>query len=266
MIYLVRMISLQLILFLFIGCGNDSYKSEKVSSNITIDGLGEDWADIPLNYIEDMGMVIGFVNDDSVLYGMFRFSDHLLACKIHLRGAILWIDPQQDEEKRFGIRYRRDFSGPPPDRDNARRDPSEQKEIDLNGSFMVVQGEDKISSGMEFFPGVSAAAGNDKSLYVFEFAVPLNSDADGVLREIAAGTRMVGIGIEISAMSEEERKEMKRRMAERGGGDRSGGGMKGSGMHGGGRSGGGRGGMMGGRENMPDMDSEEIWMTVQLSR
>lgn len=241
------------------GCGSDSIKSEKLQTVLSVDGVGEDWANIPLTYIEDMGMVIGFANNDSTLYGMFRFSDHLLARKIHLRGAILWIDPQQDEEKRFGIRYRWEFSGLPPYRDNAGRDPSEQKEIDLNGSFMVVQGEDKISSGLEFFPGVSAAAGNDKSLYVFEFAVPLNSDADGVLREIAAGTRMVGIGIEISAMSEEERKEMKQRMAERGGGDRSGGGMKGGGS----RSGSGRG--MGG-QGMPDMDSEEFWMTVILAK
>ena len=50
-----------------------------------------------------MGMVICFAHNDSVFYVMFRFSDQNLARKVHMRGAILWMDPQTDEEKKWAI-------------------------------------------------------------------------------------------------------------------------------------------------------------------
>ena len=119
--YYIRMIGLQLILFLITGCGVDIFKSEKLESKISVDGVGEDWANIPLTYIEDMEMVIGFANNDTTL----------------------------------------------------------------------------------------------------------NSNLDGVLGEISSDTKVLGLGIEIGAMTEEEREEMKQRMAERGGKARSSGGMQG---------------------------------------
>jgi len=254
-----------LILFfaiLLVGCGSDGFKSEKLQSKIIVDGRSEDWTNLPLTYIEDMEMVIGFAHNDTSLFVMFRFSDQKLARKIHMRGAILWLDPTFDEDKEWGVRYRREFIGPRPNL--SPMNSSDLPPVILDGNFAVVRGEDKLSTGLEFYPGVRGAAGNEKNLYVFEFSFPMDSNSDDVLRAFTANSPEISIGVEIESISKEEREMMKQKMTEGSQGGRSGGGRSGGGMKGGGR--GGQSSMMGGRGNIPDMDREEIWMTINLSK
>jgi hypothetical protein len=255
----INIIFCAMTIFLITSCGVDGFSSTLLDSQIIVDGKGEDWKDIPLTYLEDLEMVIGFAHNDSALYAKFRFSDQILARKIHMRGVILWMDPQNDEEKRWGIRYRGEFSRPPANSDlRGRQEPAPEIH---NGQFMVVQGEDKISTGLDYFPGVQAAASRDKNLYVFEFALPLNTTSDDVLRQLTSESKKIGFGVEIGSISAEEREMMKQSMAE-GGGRRPGGRRTRPGMSGGGRP----GGMMGGPGNRVDIDSEEFWLTCHIEK
>jgi len=75
-------IFLSMILFATMGCG-EKIDSTWKSQNILIDGNGDDWADIPLQYQEDMNVVYGLVNNDDVIVFMIRFNDQQLdICKI----------------------------------------------------------------------------------------------------------------------------------------------------------------------------------------
>lgn len=232
-------------------CGGDQYDSHRLQQQITVDGNSLDWNNIPLEFLEDQPMVIGFANDDSVLYATFRFTDAALARKIHFRGVIVWLNSDNSETKSFGLRYHRFFAGSPPEHRTGGE--IESQPITLDGKFMVVQGDMKLSTDMEYFPGVGAAAGQDKNLYVFEFAVPfkyLAADHQPFSRD------KIGLGIEIGALTGDERSAMRKEMGERGN-DQSPRGM---------RSGGGRPGMWEGRGSRLDRESEEIWMTVNLAK
>ena len=79
---------------------------------------------------------------------------------------------------------------------------------------------------------------------------------------MAAGHGQLGVGIEISALSAEEREEMKHQMAGTGEDAR-----RGRARQGGGRQAGGRSGNKGaGAVPMSGMEGEELWMTVNLAK
>lgn len=50
---------------------------------------------------EDLNLVYGIVNDDSVINFNVSFRDEFLARKMAMRGFILWLG----KEKKLGIRY-----------------------------------------------------------------------------------------------------------------------------------------------------------------
>ena len=94
-----------LLLLQAIGCGetiNSTWKSQE----ITIDGNGDDWRGLPLQYQEDMNIVYGMVNDDKTIDFMIRFNDEKLARMFSMRGFALWVNEEDEEEKQIGIYYR----------------------------------------------------------------------------------------------------------------------------------------------------------------
>jgi len=243
-------------LAIFMGaCGGETFTSQRKATTIAVDGKSTDWEKLSLNYLEEEKIVTGYAHDDSLLYIMYRFNDRLLARKIQMRGAILWLDPTGDEEKYWGIRYRREFTGqsmrPEPE-------PVEQnKEIVFDGIYTIVRGENKLSSDLAYYPDVKAAAGGEQGVYAFEFAIPLKTQIHEGLPLMEAEQANIAVGIEIGGITPEEQQKMKSNMGH--GGGRPGGGRRGGGM-----SGGGPGGMKGGRGGFPDMDAEEIWYTVKI--
>jgi hypothetical protein len=239
-----------LLIIILSACGGERYDSQRVQQPIIVDGSTLDWNNIPLIFLEDQAMVMGFANSDSVFYAMYRFSDEILARKIHTRGVVLWFDPDDSKNKTFGIRYHRFYAGSPPE--HRMGGETDNQPIIMDGKFMVVQGDMKLSTGMEYFPGLAAAAGQEKSLYAFEFAVPYKYLA----ADHSISGDKIGLGIEIGALTAEERSGMRKDMGDRDDEQPQ------RGMHGGGH----RSGMWGGEGGRPDMNSEEIWITVSLAK
>ena len=267
--------------FLFhYGCGGEEIDSTFKNKPIFVDGKGNEWNDYPLQFNEDFNVVYGIVNNDSALYCMIRFNDQQLARMMSVRGFTLWVNNSGDEEKLMGIHYRdqrprediMEMMRPRPGQQDQQKVP-DQKIIYPRGRFSLARNDTITDFNINDIYGINAAAGLDNGLYCFEFSMALKKSAGIVYSLGVKSGDVIKVGMEIAAVSEEEQERMKKEMEGRResmgngrGGGRPGGGRPsggtGGGMMGGGRSG---GGMRGDRPQMPDMDGDIFWMTVQLA-
>ena len=264
---------LVLSLFVFIlsaGCGetiNSTWKSQE----ITIDGKGDDWEGLPLQYQEEMNVVYGVVNDDKNIDFMIRFNDERLARMFSMRGFALWLNGKEDKE--IGIHYRDDsmrdqFMADMRNRSRENRDIEKRqiKPVKPAGKFHLAKNDTLTSIQLKDVPGFDAAADEYNGIFCFEFSIPLTGESGSPFYLNKSNSQTIMVGLEILGMSDEEQEKLKADMEERR-----------SAMQGGGRGGPGTGGMRGGRRGggmrdggsrpqMPDMDGEEYWISVNLAK
>lgn len=263
---------LSLVLVLTAGCG-EKIESTWKNQELTMDGDGQDWEGFPLQYNEEMKVVYGIANDDKNLNFMIRFNDPDLARMFSIRGFTLWLNNEDNEKRKIGIHYKDEemkdrFMAWSRERKlnrENRTDPS-QLSIEPRGIFTLAKNDSITGISIDEIAGFEAVAAMKDNMYCYEFTVPL-SLREGLLFSLdASGKREIKIGLEISGMSEEEKERIKEEMASKRGSSGSGGsGMRGGGMKGGGGKGMRGNGMRGGGPQMPDMDGEEYWITVNLA-
>ncbi len=254
-----------LIFATLVGCGDQTIRSYKKTSDIIIDGNGKDWSETPLEYNEDMKMVYGVVNDETTLSLMARFSDRQLLRMFQSRGVVLWFNEKNDTDKNIGI-YFVDKNMPQiglkkEGRQRSQANEGLQKPFQLTGSFFVVK-EDTIP--INDIEEIEAAADYIDGLFCFEFRIPMQNDEYNPYALSFPENSEIGAGIEIAAISKELREKMKAQLAEKKsgmrGGGRPGGGMSGSDKPGGRMKGGNRG-----NRTMPDFEKKEIRFTIKLN-
>jgi hypothetical protein len=248
-----------------IGCGK-TMESTWVRSPLVVDGNGGDWSKYPLQYNEDLNLVYGFANDDSLLYCMIRFNDQHLAEMMAIRGFTLWANDPDEEEKLWGIHYqdpslREKFMNRP---HRGRRQGDQQndpfrKTIPPNGRFTVVRHDTESEPDVRDCDGLNAAAGLEGGLYCFEFSLAFQGAASLSYHLNSSPGKSIKVGFEIAGVSEEEQERIKEEMAER----REEMGEERDGMRDGRR--GEIGGRPGGSFYMPDMDGDEFWVTLKLA-
>lgn len=255
-----------LILLIINACGGEKVESQKLKSEITIDGKSNDWVDYQQLYNEDWKTVYAIVNDDTSVSIMLQFREDGLARKINTRGFTIWLNSEGDDEKVFGIHYEdralmesilnniAEGKGRPNQDD---KNSEFKKAVDLSGSFVLIDEEKYIISdnGQN---GIYADAQYDQGNYCFEYKI--TKDANSIIPErfnLSLESELE-VCIEIAAVNEEFKEKMEEKMKS---------GMSG-GMRGGGRRGGGMGRPpRGGRGNMTqDMDAQEIWISVELAK
>lgn len=272
MFHLKRLIWGILSAALILGCSGEKVHSQPKMNKIEIDGHDADWSDYKTKYYEkdDLRIVLGVVNDDSTLDVMIRFRDFRLARLFRHRGMTLWVNGENRKRKTLGIHFVNEAAkymrAPSPGRfgepggasapmENMRR---------FRGTFSLIKDEVSeiiSSSGLE---GVFAATDVQDGTFCYEYEIPIGVNITAPFALKAKPGDAIKLGIEIPPVSEEERQRMKERLKERGGG-----GMRGQIRGGSGR----RGGVMRGRglrggapgRQMPDLDGEQIWITVLLS-
>jgi hypothetical protein len=262
---------LSLAVLLTTGCG-EKIESTWKNQTITIDGDGQEWEGLPLRYQEEMKIVYGIVNDNMTIDFMIRFNDTSLASMFSMRGFTLWLNEEDSENKLIGIHYRDDSMrdkyrgerGHRPRGQVQEEQPSLQS-LKPKGKFTLAQNDSATTLPVEDIISFKAAADAKDGIFCYEFRIPLTSmDGSPYFLNIS-NQKTIKVGLEIVGMSEEEQEKLKSEMEERRSsmpdgnmGDRSGG------MRGGTRGGGKRGG--GNRPQMPDMDGEEYWISVQIAQ
>ncbi len=257
---------LSLVLVLTAGCG-EKIKSTWKNQIVTIDGDGQEWENLPLQYQEDMKIIYGIVNDDVTIDFMIRFNDERLARMFSMRGFTLWLNEEGEEQKQIGIHYRDDsmrhrFMAERRDR-YRERDQDEQISSELpkpKGKFTLAKNDSLTTIPLRDITTFEAAADSKDGIFCYEFSIPLTSAEGSPYYLNISNQKTIKVGLEIVGISEEEKENLIAEMDERR-----------KSMQGGKVSGRGRGGMKGGmrgggnRPQMPDMDGEEYWITVQLA-
>jgi len=263
---------LSLVLMMTAGCG-EKIESTWKNQMLTIDGDSQDWEGLPLQYQEDMKIVYGIVNDDVTVNFVIRFNDERLARMFSMRGFTFWLNGEDSEKKLIGIHYRDDAMRNKVlanERNRSRVQEQEEQpplqSIKPNGKFTLAKNDTLTKILISDLPAFEAAAASKDGIFCYEFSIPLTSMDGSPYYLNLSDQKNIKVGLEIVGMSEEEKEKLKAEMEERqnsmkGGnmGGRSGGGMRG-GMRGGGKHGGGS------RPQMPDMDGEEYWISVQLAK
>ena len=247
-------------LSIFIDCRGQKIQSTWMENKITVDGIIEDWKDIPRIYEEDLKIMLSVSNDHDNLNLMYCFNDPALARMIAMRGVTVWLNDEAKNEKNFGIAFKNDLMDQLKEMNREQfRNRDEQlpggknlRELLKSGCFTVELKDTLSGLLMDELPGVEASVDQIEGLYCFEMRVPIcEIKKSRTMLQIPENNQMK-IGIEIP--------EAKRIMPERN--------REGTGMRGGGRDG-GRGGMRGGGMGSrggarPDMSAKEIWTTVIL--
>ncbi|MCK5343503.1 MAG: hypothetical protein KAR20_08865, partial [Candidatus Heimdallarchaeota archaeon] len=95
-----------ILLLNLVACGSDDIESSRVSNEIIVDGLSNDWSDLKINYNEDLDIAFGVANSDTSLFFMIRFKDERFARMMTMRGFTIWFDDLSEDDPKFGIRYR----------------------------------------------------------------------------------------------------------------------------------------------------------------
>ncbi len=197
---ITTLIAILLSTALFWGCSNQTIESKKVSTQILIDGIGNDWNKGDLTFNEDLDIVFGSSYTDSTLYMMFRFNNRQLARIFATRGLTLWLD----KDKQTGIRYRDENLHFLSEREQ--RDPKRLSETYFpSGNFKLVSKEGIIEESLITLAGFDAAFALDNSLYCFEFAVPLDTQSPF---SITTQKKEITIGVELAKRVKDEHKPM----------------------------------------------------------
>lgn len=272
---IIKIILLLLLLFMISSCGK-KLQSHWTAQVIAVDGLWEDWQDIPLEYNEDFNLMYGLANNDSALFVTLRFSDPRLARSFAGRGLTLWFDGANKKKKTAGIHYEdpamrgQRFIGLRPGK--AQETPVMNRKLIPKGQFTFAYNDSLTGIRLSGLNHWQAAANVSDGVYCYEFRIPLNRDeASGVQNLFIKEDNLIRVCIEQSGIDKEELAAMREKMREKqggagmtGGAGRAGG--RRGGMMGGGRSGRRPGGMMdGGNRLMTGLEGKELWFSVQLA-
>lgn len=253
--------------FIFVGCRDQEIKSTWLNDDISIDGIIEDWKDIPRIYEEDLKIMLSVSNNHDDLILMYCFNDPVFARMIVGRGVTIWFNDENKKEKNFGIAFKNDLLKQPKKKDREQlRNRNQQmpsgkklRELFKSGQFTIELKDTLSGLLLEEVSDIEAGVDQIEGLYGFEIKVALSviKNSKTVLK--IPDDKKIKIGIEIpemkSSMSDHKSDGIGIRGGGRGGGR---GGMRGGGM-------GGRGSAPSGGGKRPDMSAKEIWTTIVLA-
>lgn len=201
-------------------------KSFWAASSLKIDGFKDDWAEVTFAAEKKVKIDYAFKNDAENLYVLYISKNPKYLSSISLTGITLWFNSEGKKKKNYGIKFiQKQISadalisrtekekGPVPE--------DQKKEIRKNPFYLINDAEivnkkgksrSQSSESSEIKPAVFRVM-KQQNLLVFEFAIPLKrmmEQTSGV--EIEPGKR-VKVGFEWGGMTEEMKKEVKRRSA-----------------------------------------------------
>jgi hypothetical protein len=204
----------------------EEVKSYWTASPVRIDGFKDDWAGVALATEKKVKVDYAFKNDAENLYVLYIFKDPKYLSSISMTGLTLWFNPEGKKKKNYGIKFiQKQISadalisltekerGPLPE--------EKKKEIRNFPSYLINDTEivnEKSEPGSE--PSESSKIKpaafrvmKQQNLLVFELAIPLKRMTEQTSAVGIEPGKKVAIGFEWGGMTEEMRKEAKRRSA-----------------------------------------------------
>lgn len=253
-------------LILISGCKEKvNINSSYISSQIAIDGSGEDWNEAEFKYFNDDKVSVGVANNESHVYLLLFTRDLMLIKNIEKRGLNIWVDEKGGANKKTGIKILKnndEFSPPQKQNRPSEITPEERerliKEI-AQKDFTYVLTDSKKNWSITNSQSIKIARGTERGFIFYEFQIPL-SLIDPVMFDLK-NNKKFSLGLELGEIDKEALAQMKKNHPE--GMDRPSGGGRGGG--GGMRGGGGGKKMNGMNPGSNFMKTLELWLTSQLS-
>ena len=267
-----KMILLTIIIILnilILGCNNMKIINEGKKNVTKIDGNLDDWKGINLHYLEEVGAVIGTVNDENHLFVMLRFYNNQLKTKIIKNGITIWLDDSCEEKKNYGLCYTGSINlhnskitqiESPNKRNPFNKVPNRVNyNLPNPGMIKIIKNGTSSTKTEQEIDEFMAGSEKDASNHCYEFKIPLTAKLKL--------ERKSTLCFEIGGLSDAEIKSMKSKMKSSRG--RKGGGKGGMNSAHSGKKGGKRGAGKGrtgkGNKNMDNMKKQEIWIDLILS-
>jgi hypothetical protein len=192
--------------------------SQWTSRPVTIDGRGDEWAEVELFHPQDADISCGVMNDRDHLYLLISTWDAGLIRAIHNEGLVIWLDPSGGRRKERGLRLRGGAA-------NEGASPlSAAQPAEL--SLLDHKTERLIDQATEAAPRSAEARSEDT--WVYEVSIPRGGGPGALVARGPAGDQL-DVGLELMAPAR-----------------RGGHGGRGAGPSGGGHHGGAWGGSYGG--------------------
>jgi hypothetical protein len=201
-------------------------KSYWAASSVKIDGFKNDWAEVALATEKKVKVDYAFKNDAQNLYVLYIFKDPKYLSSIAMTGLTLWFNPEGKKKKNYGIKFiqkqisadalislTEKESGPLPE--------EKKKEIRNFPSYLIdhteiVSKKSKHGSESSESSKIKPAAFRvmkQKNLLVFELAIPLKRMTEQTSAAAIEPGKRVAVGFEWGGMTEEMRKEARKRSA-----------------------------------------------------
>jgi hypothetical protein len=181
-------------------CGMLDIKSQWRDTAIAIDARSDDWQG-RLYSLEDSGLSVGVLNDETFVYICVTAADARAAGQVLRQGLIVWFDPKGGKDKVLGIHYPlardwQDFNVTPrgeTGNQEARRQTLQEirSELEILGPGR----DEKVRLRVEEAKGIEAAF-QTRGRFVYELKVPLAKN-DGTPHAIGVETgKIVGVGFD----------------------------------------------------------------------
>jgi hypothetical protein len=255
-------------------CKDVNLKSPWITQPMKIDGQLGDWPESAATFLKDPEATVGVCNDSERVYIRLSFRNARWARLIKMGGLTIWLDGQGKDHKDFMLR----FNGGPsraemmeqmrksgnsqnqasPGYAGREREGGEERAASLICSKKDYLEEKEVP--MDGSQGPSAAFGEEKDFYIYEFSVPFKESTPMYYGLGIAPNKAISVGL---IWGEMDRSKMRKERPNIGG------------LPGG--MGGGGGGMMpGGGGGMGDQDrssrmgqeapkKQEVWLKAELT-
>jgi hypothetical protein len=172
------------------GCGDEKVESRWVDGEIVLDGIPDEWQG-PRTYIDSPNIALAAMNDETHLYIALVTPVRSIAARILGQGLIVWFEPGDRGDRKFGIRCPMGMEDFKPMR-GAGDDPARIRELlrDAETRLEILGPSDDDTAILlnDGARGVQVALGYRDGNFGYELKVPL----------AITGDRDFGIGGDVS--------------------------------------------------------------------
>ncbi len=195
--------------------------SSWAASSAAIDGSDEEWNQEVVCIEKKYKVNYGFKNDENNLYILFKFNDLSYLSSINNTGMIIWLSPEKEKKKDYGLRFLRknvptetflylltQQRGAIPDKD---KEQIRKKPFHFVYSIEIIckkQGFPGVVVNQESYPAHFRGASTDEQV-TYEFVIPLEMEGDRDILQRTKPGQAVNVGFEWGTDRGDEKREDK---------------------------------------------------------
>lgn len=188
---------LALVLGLMVGaCGSTAtLQSGSVTESPTIDGALDEWSG-GLTYVTDEPVSMSVYPTDSLLYVAMSVQEQALVRSILENGLIVWVDPSENQQQSYGIRYpiglRKQRAEQGRSEGEATAPASGSQEDASLSELEIIEGDTRRRIPAQFESGLRGNVTVNEGSFIYELAIPVGprGDASGDVAQHGLGASL----------------------------------------------------------------------------